>query len=315
MIFLSVYFSYLLLVLEPLHLLVIGPLLAAQPARRRDRLRRWIRIQTQVLLALARTIAGVRISVQGSIDPTSCIVVMNHQSILDIPVGLSLIAGPPPRALARLPVEEDVHELPQQVVVGLHELLADERVAHRRHRRADLEAALSGTAASSASNTSTMSSGPASSASSSGLVNPIAGSARLPTITGWTNSTATWRASERAAGEAPSATSRPPRAKRSAIAVAEPRDAGRPRRRRSAGSRRCAPRAAPRACRSSPRRGSSRRARPARERRTSQSRSSSTPSPVRALTSMRGTPGCTRVRGGRGTCPCRSRGARAGRPC
>jgi hypothetical protein len=46
---------------------------------------------------------------------------------------------------------------------------------------------------------------------------PMAGSARLPTITGWTNSTATWRASERAAGEEPKATSRPPRAKRSAI--------------------------------------------------------------------------------------------------
>ena len=47
---------------------------------------------------------------------------------------------------------------------------------------------------------------------------PIAGSARLPTITGWTNSTATWRASERAEAEAPAAISRPPAAKRSAIA-------------------------------------------------------------------------------------------------
>ena len=46
---------------------------------------------------------------------------------------------------------------------------------------------------------------------------PIAGSARLPTITGWTNSTATWRTSERAAGERPSAIRRPPRAKRSAM--------------------------------------------------------------------------------------------------
>ena len=55
------------------------------------------------------------------------------------------------------------------------------------------------------------SSGPPSCAS------PIAGSARLPTITGCTNSTATWRTSERAAGEPPNATSRPPRAKRSAI--------------------------------------------------------------------------------------------------
>ena len=33
---------------------------------------------------------------------------------------------------------------------------------------------------------------------------PSAGSARLPTITGWTNSTATWRTSERRGGRAPS---------------------------------------------------------------------------------------------------------------
>ena len=46
---------------------------------------------------------------------------------------------------------------------------------------------------------------------------PIAGSARLPTITGWTNSTVTWRTSERAPGDTPTATRRPPRAKRSAI--------------------------------------------------------------------------------------------------
>ena len=40
-----------------------------------------------------------------------------------------------------------------------------------------------------------------------------AGSARLPTITGWTNSTATWRASD----SSPTASSRPPRRKRCAI--------------------------------------------------------------------------------------------------
>ena len=45
----------------------------------------------------------------------------------------------------------------------------------------------------------------------------MAGRARFPTITGWTNSTATWRASERAAGERPNAIRRPPRANRSAM--------------------------------------------------------------------------------------------------
>ena len=69
----------------------------------------------------------------------------------------------------------------------------------------------------------TMSSAPAASLTSvaSGAespTSPSAGSARLPTITGCTNSTATWRTSDRAVGETPIASSRPPRANRSAIA-------------------------------------------------------------------------------------------------
>jgi 1-acyl-sn-glycerol-3-phosphate acyltransferase len=96
LIFLSVYFSYLLLVMEPLHWLAVGPLLAFQPSRRRARLRSWIRLQTRVMFAMARILAGLRISVHGAIEATSCIVVMNHQSIFDIPIGLSLIAGPYP---------------------------------------------------------------------------------------------------------------------------------------------------------------------------------------------------------------------------
>lgn len=45
---------------------------------------------------MARAIANVRVSVRGVIPPESCIVVMNHQSVLDIPIGLSLVPGPYP---------------------------------------------------------------------------------------------------------------------------------------------------------------------------------------------------------------------------
>jgi len=38
--------------------------------------------------------AGVQFSIDGAIPPESCIVVMNHQSVLDIPIGVSLIPGP-----------------------------------------------------------------------------------------------------------------------------------------------------------------------------------------------------------------------------
>ena len=134
-------------------------------------------------------------------------------------------------------VKEHVDELPQNVVGGLHELLGDEPVVGVRHElpfrphranaivsvpSARARANAVSTAEPRPSNAIRMSSGPASVAtfaatSSASPVSATAGSARLPTITGWTNSTATWRASERAAGLHPHAISRPSRANRSAI--------------------------------------------------------------------------------------------------
>ena len=128
-------------------------------------------------------------------------------------------------------LEEDVHELPQHVVGGLGQLLRDERVvgrrhehplgvdaarrrrsgsppAARRHRRLDLRARR---------RTPSRCRRAGRAARRRATSTPSAGSARLPTMTGWTNSTATWRTSERSASVPPNATSRPPRAKRSAI--------------------------------------------------------------------------------------------------
>ena len=78
------------------------------------------------------------------------------------------------------------------------------------------------------------------------LASPSAGSARLPTITGWTNSTATWRTSERACGVA--AERQQPPAAREALGhpVAQPRDAVGLGARRSARSPRLRARAAAR---------------------------------------------------------------------
>ena len=123
---------------------------------------------------------------------------------------------------------------------------------------------------------------------------PIAGSARLPTITGCTNSTATWRTSERRRGEARAP---PAPAAREALGhrVAQPRDrSASAAKKRSLASVRHASSSvdAPVAPRrphagTPPARGAARRA----------SRGTpSTPSPVRALTSMCGTPGCTASR-------------------
>ena len=44
----------------------------------------------------AKPLAGVRVTVEGAIAPGSCTVVMNHQSLIDIPIGFSIVPGPLP---------------------------------------------------------------------------------------------------------------------------------------------------------------------------------------------------------------------------
>jgi 1-acyl-sn-glycerol-3-phosphate acyltransferase len=66
------------------------------PGRRRALVRGWLRFHSRATFALARGLANVRVTVRGAIEPSSCVVVMNHQSVLDIPLGLMLVPGPYP---------------------------------------------------------------------------------------------------------------------------------------------------------------------------------------------------------------------------
>ncbi|HEX5437635.1 MAG TPA: lysophospholipid acyltransferase family protein [Gemmatimonadaceae bacterium] len=91
---LGLYSLYVLVVVGPGQRLIVWPFIALFPARRRSVLARWVRAHLRVALHAARAIAGVRISVRGAISPASCVVLMNHQSIVDIPIGLTLMPGP-----------------------------------------------------------------------------------------------------------------------------------------------------------------------------------------------------------------------------
>ena len=95
-VFFVVYFAYLTFVMGPAQRLVVWPLVAAIPSRRRAVVGAWLRFNARATFALARALAGVRLSVRGSIPPESVVVVMNHQSVLDIPLGVLLIPGPYP---------------------------------------------------------------------------------------------------------------------------------------------------------------------------------------------------------------------------
>jgi 1-acyl-sn-glycerol-3-phosphate acyltransferase len=96
LLFSGIYSIYLVVVMGPVQWLVIRPLCALSPKRRSAIVRGWLRLQARVVLSLAQRLGGLRLHVRGAIPETSCIVLMNHQSLLDIPVGVRLIRGPHP---------------------------------------------------------------------------------------------------------------------------------------------------------------------------------------------------------------------------
>lgn len=94
-IFFVIYFCYLTLIMGLGQRVLLWPAIVLVPRRRRAMVRAWLRFHALTTLRMARVLAGVRLTINGSL-PTgeSCIVVMNHQSVLDIPLGLSLVRGP-----------------------------------------------------------------------------------------------------------------------------------------------------------------------------------------------------------------------------
>lgn len=96
LIFLLVFSVYLLVVIAGGNRLLIPPLLKLFP-RHSLRIRRaWLRLHAIATTGLARTFGGMRLEVQGAVPRESAVVVMNHQSVMDIPVGVLLIPGPYP---------------------------------------------------------------------------------------------------------------------------------------------------------------------------------------------------------------------------
>lgn len=94
--FFLVYSLYLTTIVGLGQRLLIWPAIHLAPRRRLPIVGAWLRRQARATLALARAIANVRVSVRGAVPPESCIVVMNHQSVLDIPVAFTIVPGPCP---------------------------------------------------------------------------------------------------------------------------------------------------------------------------------------------------------------------------
>ena len=96
LLFSVIYSIYLVAVMVPVQGLIVRPLCALNPRRRAAILRTWFRWQARLVLGLARHVGGLRFDVRGALPGTSLILLMNHQSLLDIPVAVSLLSGPYP---------------------------------------------------------------------------------------------------------------------------------------------------------------------------------------------------------------------------
>jgi 1-acyl-sn-glycerol-3-phosphate acyltransferase len=90
----ALFACYALGFMELGHRLVVWPLVTLFPKRRPAVMRVVLRIHARATLAMARWLAGVHVRVRGRIPAEPCIVVMNHQSVLDIPLGVWLMHGP-----------------------------------------------------------------------------------------------------------------------------------------------------------------------------------------------------------------------------
>jgi 1-acyl-sn-glycerol-3-phosphate acyltransferase len=74
--------------------LVIWPAVWLFPVKRRAIVRRWLRFLAKGSLWISRVFGGVRVTWDGTAPTESCLLVMNHQSLLDITIAVKAAQGP-----------------------------------------------------------------------------------------------------------------------------------------------------------------------------------------------------------------------------
>ena len=74
--------------------LIIWPAVLLCPLKRRAIVRRWLRFLAKGSLWISRWFGGVRVTTKGTAPTESCLLVMNHQSLLDITISVNAAEGP-----------------------------------------------------------------------------------------------------------------------------------------------------------------------------------------------------------------------------
>jgi 1-acyl-sn-glycerol-3-phosphate acyltransferase len=132
--FLLVFLLYLVFFMGLLQRLVIFPMAWLSPASAPRLFASWVRLQARITLRLLRVLGGVRVRVDGRIPPESCLVIMNHQSIIDIPIALSMMPGPLPLIPGRRRYARGIPGVSAYLRSAGNPLVSQKR----EHRKADL---------------------------------------------------------------------------------------------------------------------------------------------------------------------------------
>jgi 1-acyl-sn-glycerol-3-phosphate acyltransferase len=130
------YTLYLLLAMGVPQRLVIWPLVTLLPSRRRGIVRAWLRLHARGSLGLFRRVGNVRVTVRGGIGPESCIVLMNHQSVIDLPLAIYLVPGPYPLIPTAARYARGIPGISPLMRLAEMPLLARGRIAKRRELEA-----------------------------------------------------------------------------------------------------------------------------------------------------------------------------------
>lgn len=92
--FFFVYAIFTLTIFDLGQRLIIWPAVLLRPAKRRAIVRAWLRFLARMSLGISRAAGGVRVTVHGTPPTESCLLVMNHQSLLDITIAVHAANGP-----------------------------------------------------------------------------------------------------------------------------------------------------------------------------------------------------------------------------
>jgi 1-acyl-sn-glycerol-3-phosphate acyltransferase len=92
-VFVVVYLLYLILFMGFVQRFILIPLALLFPVQTTRFLGSWSRLQARVSLLFLRRLARVKVTYRGEIPPQNRVVIMNHQSVLDVLIGVRINPG------------------------------------------------------------------------------------------------------------------------------------------------------------------------------------------------------------------------------